>query len=59
MASDKTHAPGAKRLTGDAAFQELTKQVAERNEQAHKAAKKLRDKDDVKKLAEKRRRDLA
>ncbi len=59
MTQDKTHTPGPGKSTSKAAFAEVTKQIAERNEQAHKAAKKLRDKDDVKKLAEKRRRDLA
>jgi hypothetical protein len=57
MASDKTRAPRAKRLTGDAAFQELTKQIAERNEQAFKAARKLRDVADKKMFAERRKRD--
>ena len=57
--SDKTHAPGPGKSTSKAAFAELTKKIADRNEQAHKAAKKLREKKDGKKLAEKRRRDLA
>ncbi len=58
-ASDKTHTPGPGKSTAKAAFDELTKQIAARNEQAHRAAKKLREKKDSKTLAEKRRRDLA
>ncbi|MFP5362969.1 MAG: hypothetical protein ACLGI5_09600 [Thermoleophilia bacterium] len=57
--SDKNHNPGPGRSTSKAAFDELTKGIAARNEQAHKAAKKLREKKDSKTLAEKRRRDLA
>jgi hypothetical protein len=59
QASDKSHTPGPGKSTSKAAFAELTKQIADRNEAAHKAAKKLREKKDVKTLAEKRRRDLA
>jgi len=58
-ASDKTNAPGPGKSTSKAAFDELTRQIAARNEQAHKAAKKLREKKDSKTLADKRRRDLA
>ncbi len=57
--SDKNHNPGPGKSTSKAAFDELTKGIAARNEQAHKAAKKLREKKDSKTLAEKRRRDLA
>lgn len=57
--SNKQHQPGPGKSTSKAAFDELTKGIAERNEQAHKAAKKLREKKDGKVLAEKRRRDLA
>jgi hypothetical protein len=59
MATDKTRAPGTKRPTGDAAFEEVTKRVAERNEAAFKAARKLREVSDAKKFAERRKRDLA
>jgi hypothetical protein len=34
--------PGPGQSTADAAFSELKKQVARRNEEAHKAARKLR-----------------
>lgn len=57
--SEKNHNPGPGKSTSKAAFDELTKGIAARNEQAHKAAKKLREKKDSKTLAEKRRRDLA
>jgi hypothetical protein len=58
MAGDKpVQQPGPGRSTSKAAFEALTKQIAERNEQAHKAAKKLREEQDGKKIAEKRRRD--
>jgi len=58
MATDKTRTPGTKRATGDAAFEEVTKRVAERNEQAFKAARKLREVADAKMFAERRKRDL-
>ena len=56
---EKNLNPGPGRSTSKAAFDEVTRRIAERNEQAHKAAKKLREKKDTKVLAEKRRRDLA
>jgi len=58
MASDKPRTPGPGRSTSQAAFDEVTKKIAERNELAHKAAKKLRDAKDAKKNAERRKRDL-
>jgi hypothetical protein len=60
MATEKPlQQPGPGRSTSKAAFDQLTRQIADRNEAAHKAAKKLREKKDSKTLAEKRRRDLA
>ncbi len=60
MATEKPlQPPGPGRSTSKAAFDQLTRQIADRNEAAHKAAKKLREKKDSKVLAEKRRRDLA
>ena len=56
---EKNHNPGPGRSTSKAAFDEVTKRIADRNDQAHKAAKKLRDQKEIKVLAEKRRRDLA
>jgi hypothetical protein len=58
MATDKTRTPATKRPTGDAAFEEVIKGVAERNEAAFKAARKLREVADAKKFAERRKRDL-
>ena len=58
-AQQKKHEPGPGRSTSKAAFDEHTKAIAERNERAHRAARKLREEQDVKTLAEKRRRDLA
>ncbi|MDX6691550.1 MAG: hypothetical protein QOG15_3007 [Solirubrobacteraceae bacterium] len=58
MARDKKPVPGEK-LTGNAAFEAVTKQVAERNEAAFKAARKLREVADAKMFAERRKRDLA
>jgi len=59
MAADKpVQQPGPGRSTSKAAFDALTKKIAERNEQAHKAAKKLREKKDSQTLAAKRKRDL-
>jgi hypothetical protein len=58
MAREKKPQPG-ERLTGNAAFEEVTRQVAARNEEAFKAARKLREVADQKKFAERRKRDLA
>lgn len=58
MASDKPRNPGPGRSTAGLAFEEVTKRIAERNEQAHKAARKLRDAADAKKRTERRKRDL-
>jgi hypothetical protein len=41
MAS-QTHEPGPGRSTSKAAFNEITKEIAQRNERAHKEARKLR-----------------
>jgi hypothetical protein len=43
--------PGPGRATADAAFIELTKEIARRNEEAHKAARKLRAASEKEKLA--------
>lgn len=42
MAKQSSEAPIAGRPSGDAAFKDLTKAIAERNEQAHKEARELR-----------------
>jgi len=38
----QTHEPGPGRSTSDAAFAELKKEIAQRNEEAQKAGRKLR-----------------
>ena len=38
----QTHEPGPGRSTSEAAFAELKKEIAQRNEQAHKEARKVR-----------------
>jgi hypothetical protein len=38
----QTHEPGPGRSTADAAFEELKKEIAQRNERAHKEARKVR-----------------
>jgi hypothetical protein len=55
MASDTPLTPGPGKSTADRAFAELTRQVAERNERAHKAARELRMVADGKKRAERRK----
>ena len=47
-----------KRLTGQAAFDNAKKQIAERNEAAQKAGRKLREAHERQKAAEKREREL-
>jgi hypothetical protein len=55
MAEPQTPGPG--RSTSEAAFNEIRKQVAHRNEEAHKAARKLRIARDREQIAERRRTD--
>ena len=49
--------PGPGRSTAEAAVNALKKQVAERNEKAHQAYRKLREPQERAELAAKRRRD--
>ncbi len=49
--------PGSGRLTADAAFSKLTKEIARRNEEAHQAARKVRAARDKEKLALRREQD--
>lgn len=51
--------PGPGRSTSTAAFNEITKAVAQRNEAAHKAARVLRTERERKQRAIRRRWDLA
>jgi hypothetical protein len=43
--------PGPGRSTADAAFSELTKEIARRNEEAHKVARRVRQASEKEKLA--------
>jgi hypothetical protein len=49
--------PGPGRSTSEAAFNEVRKLIAHRNEEAHKAARKLRIARDRERLAQRRRAD--
>jgi hypothetical protein len=50
-------APGPGRSTSDAAFNEVKKEVARRNEEAHKAARKVRTAREQRQIALRRERD--
>ncbi|MDQ6804043.1 MAG: hypothetical protein M3065_03535 [Actinomycetota bacterium] len=54
---NQAHEPGPGRSTSEAAFNEIKKNVAQRNEQAHKDAKKLRHERDRQQLLLRRQRD--
>ena len=47
--------PGPGRSTAEAAFNEVKREVARRNEEAHKVAQKQRAERDKKRLAERRK----
>lgn len=49
--------PGPGRSTAEAAFNEVTREVARRNEEAHKAAQKSRAEKEQRRLAERRKWD--
>lgn len=49
--------PGPGRSTSEAAFNEVTREVARRNEEAHKAARKLRAEKERRRIAERRKWD--
>lgn len=51
------HSPGPGRSTADAAFDEVKKEIARRNEQAHQAARKARTAREQNQLAVRRERD--
>jgi hypothetical protein len=55
--TEKDHQPGPGRATGESAFNDLRKQIAARNEEAHKVARKIRAKRDDRLLMERRERD--
>lgn len=50
--------PGPGRSTSGAAFSELTKEIAERNERAHKEARKLRSEREREQAIRQRRQEL-
>jgi hypothetical protein len=54
--SAKSRTP--RRLTGEAAFNQAKKEIAERNEATQRAARKLRDANEERKAKERRERDL-
>jgi hypothetical protein len=54
--SAKSHA--RKRPTGEAAFNQAKKEIAERNEATQRAARKVRDASEQRKAKERRERDL-
>jgi hypothetical protein len=53
----ESHEPGAGRSTATAAFNELTKDIAQQNERAHKEARKLRAVRDLEDRLRKREQD--
>ncbi len=53
----QTHEPGPGRSTSQAAFDELRKEVAQRNEQAHREARKLRTAREQEQALRRRQRD--
>jgi hypothetical protein len=56
---EQTQQPGPGRSTSDRAFNELTKDIATRNENAHKEARKLRAVKERKQVLRRREQDLA
>ena len=50
----ESNSPGPGRSTAEAAFNEIKREVARRNEEAHKAARKVRAARDEQKLAQRR-----
>ena len=55
--TEKVHEPGHGRATAEAAFNDVRKQINERNEEVQKAARKLRTAREDRELAERRERD--
>ena len=56
--TNETHKPGPGRSTSDAAFTALKKEVAQRNEQAQKAGRKLRVAREQEQVRRRRQQDL-
>jgi hypothetical protein len=57
--TNQAHEPGPGRSTSEAAFNEIKKDIAQRNERAHKDARKLRHERDRQQLLLRRQRDLS
>jgi hypothetical protein len=55
--ADPANQPGPGRSTSERAFGQLTKEIAQRNEQAQKAGRKLRDAREREVLARRRKDD--
>jgi len=53
----QTHEPGPGRSTSQAAFDELRKEIAQRNDQAHREARKLRTAREQEQIRSRRQRD--
>ena len=58
MTKQQSYEPGPGLSTSKAAFADLTREIANRNEQAHKDARKLRAAKEQKQIASRRARDL-
>lgn len=58
MTTKQPHEPGPGRSTADAAFTALTREIAQRNEQAQKEARKLRAAREQERLRRRREADL-
>ncbi len=56
--TEQSHQPGPGRSTADAAFTALTKEIAQRNEQAQKEARKLRSAREQEQVRRRRQQDL-
>lgn len=56
--TNQTHEPGPGRSTSDAAFTALKKEIAQRNEQAQKEARKRRAAREQEQVRRRRREDL-
>jgi len=55
----QTHEPGPGRSTSQAAFNELRKEIAQRNERAHQVARKLRATNDRARVLRRRQEDAS
>ncbi len=56
--TEQSHQPGPGRSTADAAFTALTKEIAQRNDQAQKEARKLRSAREQEQVRRRRQQDL-